>query len=108
MSILSDAVVRRVIAGRCCPACGKGICGEPDDCLWFLTSRPWGACLDCAGTGWAGEEDPLNIFCPGCGGSGLIEYAPDDELGPDQVTDASVARHVAYVERLRKTIQEQP
>lgn len=107
MSILSDAVVRR-IAGRGCPACEETRCAEPADCLWFLTSRPWGACPDCAGTGWAGEEDPCNLFCPWCAGSGLVEYAPDAELGPDEVTDASVARHAAYIERLTKEAQERP
>jgi len=98
----SSPLLRRVIAGRCCPACGERKCTDPADCLWFLTSRPWGACLDCAGTGWADESDPLNIFCPSCEGTGLVEYFPGAELAPDQITDASTARHAAHVARLEE------
>ncbi|MDJ0346340.1 hypothetical protein QMK19_14070 [Streptomyces sp. H10-C2] len=44
------------------------------ECLQDLTSRPWCACEDCAGTGF--DSTGLSILCPDCCGSGLIESTP--------------------------------
>ncbi|MGW4909997.1 hypothetical protein [Streptomyces sp. NPDC004270] len=38
-----------------------------------LASRFWGNCDACAGSGFAGDSDPLAIFCRACLGSGRVE-----------------------------------
>ncbi|WP_432018825.1 hypothetical protein [Streptomyces sp. 1222.5] len=84
---------------RACPACLDVRCADPAECLYFLTSRPWGDCVKCDGSGWAGEDSPLEIFCGYCDGSGLNEYTPG-AITPDDISDRAKERHAAYVARL--------
>ncbi|MFB7245478.1 hypothetical protein ACFCYX_23830 [Streptomyces populi] len=93
---------------RACPACGDVKCANPAQCLYFLTSRPWGDCLKCGGSGWASEDsDPLEIFCRHCLGSGLDEYRPGD-ISPDQISDAAKMRHAAHIARLTTLVTRFP
>ncbi|MFI8190426.1 hypothetical protein ACIF8T_16715 [Streptomyces sp. NPDC085946] len=81
-------------------------CVDPAECLYFLTSRPWGDCINCDGTGWAGEETPLGIFCDYCVGSGLNEYAPG-AIVPEQISDRAKERHAVYVARLIELVSSE-
>ncbi|MER6222518.1 hypothetical protein ABT189_18485 [Streptomyces sp900105755] len=99
----ASALTVSISLNRGCPACGNGRCVDPAECLFFLTSRPWGDCTWCAGSGWACESaplyNPLAVFCEGCNGSGLSEHTADSiDLG--EITDNAKARHAAYVARL--------
>ncbi|MFF4482224.1 hypothetical protein ACFY1A_35210 [Streptomyces sp. NPDC001520] len=83
---------------RGCPACWETHCADPAQCLYWLTSRPWGPCDNCDGTGW-GNESTMGAFCDGCCGSGLIEYAQGSLLSgiSRELTD----RLTAHVDHLR-------
>ncbi|WP_316775119.1 hypothetical protein [Streptomyces sasae] len=65
----------RISLQRACPACGHSRCADPVECLLSLTSCLWGDCDDCAGSGFAGDLDPLAIFCRVCSGSGRVEIS---------------------------------
>ncbi|MFE0729928.1 hypothetical protein ACFW2X_17085 [Streptomyces antibioticus] len=84
---------------RTCPVCGDARCSDPAECLYFLTSRPWADCGICAGSGFAGDFSPLDVFCPICGGSGLAEYTPG-EITSDEISDNAKERHAAQIARL--------
>ncbi|MFJ9709702.1 hypothetical protein [Streptomyces sp. NPDC101234] len=71
----SPALTARISLQRACPACGHSRCADPAECLDSLTSHTWGNCDDCAGSGFAGELDPLAIFCRVCSGSGRVEIS---------------------------------
>ncbi|MEU4098545.1 hypothetical protein [Streptomyces sp. NPDC026673] len=99
-----SALTVRSGSGRGCPACGETRCAVPADCLYWLTSRPWGPCADCEGTGWAGELSPC-IFCETCVGSGLEEYTPAS-LPAQGLSDRTQARFIAHIERLRALVPD--
>ncbi|MFF2203772.1 hypothetical protein [Streptomyces sp. NPDC058145] len=92
---------------RACPACLEVRCADPAECLYFLTSRPWGDCTACDGTGWAGEEAPLEIFCGWCDGSGLNEYSPGG-ITSAQISDRAKKRHAEYVAHLTALVSTTP
>ncbi len=98
---VSPAFVRSA-PGRGCPVCTERRCADPAECLWFLTSRPWADCDRCVGTGWAGEDDVLSVFCRGCDGSGLVES------GTDEITDNAKALCAAYCDALRARLATTP
>ncbi|MFG3234673.1 hypothetical protein ACGFZG_23300 [Streptomyces antibioticus] len=89
---------------RACPACGDARCFAPAECLFFLTSRPWGDCVKCDGSGWAGDDcDPLEIFCGYCGGSGLTERARD-RASASEISESATEKHAAHVARLTSVV----
>lgn len=92
---------------RACPACGSTRCADPAQCLYFLTSRPWGDCVKCGGSGFAGEDSPLEIFCGYCLGSGLDEYMPGT-ITPDQISEGAKRRHAAFVAHLTALVSQSP
>jgi len=92
---------------RACPACMGVRCVDPAECLYFLTSRPWADCFKCDGSGWAGECDPLAIFCGFCDGSGLNEFAPG-QITDDEISDGAKERLAAYVARLTALVSQAP
>ncbi|CAL9500780.1 hypothetical protein SUDANB105_03412 [Streptomyces sp. enrichment culture] len=92
---------------RACPACLGVRCADPAECLYFLTSRPWGDCIKCDGTGWAGEDSLLEIFCGYCDGSGLNEYTPGT-ITPDEISDRAKERLAAYIARLNEIVSQSP
>ncbi|WP_311622749.1 hypothetical protein [Streptomyces mooreae] len=65
-----------------------------------MISRPWADCDRCAGSGWAGEDDALTVFCRYCDGSGLQEHTAAS-VGPEGVSDNAKARCAAYIDALR-------
>ncbi|WP_159039690.1 hypothetical protein [Streptomyces sp. TP-A0356] len=92
---------------RGCPACMGVRCADPAECLYFLTSRPWADCVKCDGSGFAGESEPLAVFCGYCDGSGLNEYTPGG-ITPDQISDRAKERHAEYVARLTALVSTAP
>lgn len=93
---------------RACPACMDARCADPAECLYLLTSRPWADCVQCDGSGWAGDDvDPMQIFCGYCEGSGLNEYGVG-QITPDQISDRAKERLAAYVAALRARIVSAP
>jgi hypothetical protein len=103
----ASALVARVSLQRACPACLEIRCSEPAECLYFLTSRPWGDCVKCDGSGFAGEDSPLEIFCGFCDGSGLNEYSAG-QITPDEISDRAKERHAAYIARLTDIVSQSP
>ncbi|MEU6916791.1 hypothetical protein [Streptomyces olindensis] len=103
----ASVLVARVSLRRACPACGSAQCADPADCLYFLTSRPWGDCIKCDGSGWAGEDRPFEVFCPFCLGSGLDEYVPGT-VEPDEISEGARERHAAYVAHLTALVAQSP
>ncbi|MER6638399.1 MULTISPECIES: hypothetical protein [Streptomyces] len=103
----SAVVVRRSALGRACPACLESRCAEPGECLYFLTSRPWADCSECAGSGWAGEDDCLSIFCWVCEGSGLNEFDPG-QITASEISDRAKDRHSAHIGRLSALVGAAP
>ncbi|MFE6702851.1 hypothetical protein [Streptomyces sp. NPDC057718] len=101
----SAVVVRRSVLGRACPACEETRCVDPAECLYFLTSRPWADCSECAGSGWAGEDDHLSVFCWACNGSGLVEHTARSIVHAT-VSPRARVRHQAHVERLTAEVSE--
>ncbi|WP_251051825.1 MULTISPECIES: hypothetical protein [unclassified Streptomyces] len=95
----SAVVVRRSVLGRACPACAELRCADPAECLHFLTAHPWADCSECAGSGWAGEDDCLSVFCWACNGSGLVEHSARS-IVQATVSPRARVRHQAHVERL--------
>ncbi|MEU6852770.1 hypothetical protein ABZ901_22935 [Actinacidiphila alni] len=87
---------RLVRSGRGCPSCGDTFCDDPSDCLFLLTSRPWGDCDRCDGTGWGGE-DSLSIFCETCVGSGAEERDPGTTPALNARAAARLADRIAYL-----------
>ncbi|WP_432160810.1 hypothetical protein [Streptomyces sp. NRRL F-5630] len=50
----------------------------------------------------------MDVFCPVCTGSGLIEYVPG-EVTPDEITEDAKDRYAAVVARLVALLpQHQP
>ncbi|MFF3876472.1 hypothetical protein [Streptomyces sp. NPDC001978] len=92
---------------RACPACGDARCLDPAQCLYFLTSRPWGDCVKCEGSGFASEDSPLEIFCGYCLGSGLDEYMPGT-ITADQISKGAKKRHAAFVVHLTALVSQSP
>lgn len=88
---------RIVRSGRGCPSCGDAFCLEPAECLYLLTSRPWGDCDRCDGTGWGGDES-LSIFCETCTGSGADERDPGTH---PRLNERAAARLAARIDDLR-------
>lgn len=88
---------------RGCPACGEARCVDPADCLHFMTSRPWGDCTRCEGSGWASDSgpvcNPMSVFCECCAGSGLTEHS-DESISQDDISEGTFERHSAHVARL--------
>ncbi len=104
----ASARTAHVSLDRGCPACGHRRCPDPAECLNVLTSSLWGDCNICAGSGFAGDYSPLDVFCPVCTGSGLIEYVPG-EVTPDEITEDAKDRYAAVVARLVALLpQHQP
>ncbi|MFI6662056.1 hypothetical protein ACIBL8_41840 [Streptomyces sp. NPDC050523] len=99
----SSLVTLHVSYRRGCPACGEAQCADPVECLYFLTSRPWGDCIRCAGSGWASESgpvfNPMAIFCDSCAGSGLMEHS-DASIDPTEINEGAKERHAALLARL--------
>ncbi|MFI5976707.1 hypothetical protein [Streptomyces sp. NPDC051452] len=95
----SSPVRVHVSLRRTCPACGDAQCADPAECLYFLTSRPWADCGICAGSGFAGDYSPLDVYCPICGGSGLAEYASGG-ITSEETSDNAKGRHAAQIARL--------
>ncbi|MFF8710269.1 hypothetical protein ACF07T_02340 [Streptomyces sp. NPDC015184] len=95
----SAVVLRRSVSGRACPVCAESRCADPAECLGYLTSRPWADCSECAGSGWAGEDDCLSLFCRACGGSGMEEHTARSVVHAT-VNARTRARLHAYTERL--------
>lgn len=90
---------RLVSSGRGCPACGDSVCFDPADCLHQLTSRSWGDCDWCEGSGWA-DEGAGSLWCDGCDGSGL-EYGPGVCL---TVNANAAARLASRIDALRALV----
>ncbi|QPP07032.1 hypothetical protein G4Z16_12230 [Streptomyces bathyalis] len=88
-------------AQRGCPACGESRCADPAECLYFLTSRPWGDCERCEGSGWADELTAMafGIFCVFCSGSGLTEHSYASALG--EISENARVRLEGYTDHLR-------
>ncbi|MFH7599931.1 hypothetical protein WDV06_33260 [Streptomyces racemochromogenes] len=104
---VSAVVYRRSVSGGACPACLEGLCADPAECLYFLTSRPWADCSACEGSGWAAEDaDPL-VFCECCGGSGLNEHTVRSVASID-VSEGAKQRHAAHVARLTARLPVSP
>ncbi|MFJ9726143.1 hypothetical protein ACIRP3_25640 [Streptomyces sp. NPDC101209] len=101
----SSSLTVRIAHQRACPACGDARCSDPAECLYLLTSRPWGDCFKCGGSGYAGEDSPLEIFCRYCLGSGLDEYAPG-AITPDQISEGAKTRHAAFVAYLAALVSQ--
>ncbi|MFJ7415059.1 hypothetical protein ACIQWZ_30305 [Streptomyces sp. NPDC098077] len=101
----SAVVVRRSVLGRACPACAETRCADPAECLYFLTSRPWADCSECAGSGWAGEDDCLSMFCWACNGSGLVEHTARSIVHAT-VSARPHARLIAHIERLTAKVSD--
>lgn len=101
----SAVVVRRSVLGRACPACAESRCTDPAECLYFLTSRPWADCSECAGTGWACEDDHLSVFCWACNGAGLVEHTTDSVVHAT-VSARTRARLLAHIERLAAEVSD--
>ncbi|MEV0441069.1 hypothetical protein AB0I46_19250 [Streptomyces spectabilis] len=84
----------------------EGTCPDPVQCLEWLTSRPWGKCTICEGSGWASESGAYSsLFCDWCHGSGLAEYDGVGAFRPEDTTPELVARHTAYVAALRDRLE---
>ncbi|WP_406152691.1 hypothetical protein OH797_19375 [Streptomyces anulatus] len=101
----SAVVVRRSVLGRACPACAETRCADPAECLYFLTSRPWADCSECAGSGWAGEDDCLSVFCWVCNGAGLEEHTARSIVHAT-VSARPHARLLAHIERLTAEVSK--
>ncbi|MCX4603993.1 hypothetical protein OG402_26355 [Streptomyces anulatus] len=101
----SAVVVRRSVLGRACPACAETRCADPAECLHFLTSRPWADCSECAGSGWAGEDDCLSVFCWVCNGAGLEEHTARSIVHAT-VSARPHARLLAHIERLTAEVSK--
>ncbi|MFB7779990.1 hypothetical protein [Streptomyces bauhiniae] len=65
------APVPLVRGGRSCPVCGERRCLVPADCANEYVNRAWGACGDCAGSGY--DTTGFDIWCPVCVGTGTVE-----------------------------------
>lgn len=102
---VSAVVVRRSVLGRACPVCEETRCVDPAECLYFLTSRPWADCSECAGSGWAGEDDHLSVFCWVCNGSGLEEHTARSVVHAT-VSARARARLIAHIERLTTEVSD--
>ncbi|MFF8649933.1 hypothetical protein ACF06D_17120 [Streptomyces griseoluteus] len=67
----AEAPVRLVRGGRGCPVCGERRCSVPAECANEYANRSWGACDDCAGSGY--DTTGFDIWCPVCVGTGTVE-----------------------------------
>ncbi|MFG2850230.1 hypothetical protein ACGFZ9_06100 [Streptomyces mirabilis] len=97
--------MRLTVSRRGCPACGDSYCFNPAECLGFLTDRPWADCVECDGSGWAGD-DSFAIFCENCAGSGLSEHTAD--TAQDEISDNAKTRLAVYVGALRTRVASAP
>jgi hypothetical protein len=107
----SSSLALHVMAQRRCLACGDVMCADPAACLYIMTSRPWGDCDWCDGSGWASVSasiaNPTAIFCAGCYGWGLEEYAPGT-LAPEEISDNARKRLTRYVDHLTVRLADLP
>ncbi|TXS72427.1 hypothetical protein EAO76_19485 [Streptomyces sp. sk2.1] len=70
-----------------------------------MTSRPWADCSECAGSGWAGDDDCLSVFCWVCNGAGLEEHTARSVVHAT-VSTRTRARLHAYTERLTAQVSD--